>query len=119
MKNEDLIKEYSDIIPDDLKSIIKWLNEPKDDLDWALIGYIFQNTGKGVITLGKISTYFRLDQKKCFERLNDLAGFWFSQYINNSGYGRMYYTYKMNDLSADLLIGMMDTLAYGFYKKMK
>lgn len=117
MQNDELIKEYSNIIPNDLKLIIKMLNEPKDDLDWALVAYIFQNTGKGVITLGKISSYFGLDKKECFERLNDLAGFWFSQYLNSSGYRKTYYTYEMNELSADSLVSMMDTLASGFYKR--
>jgi len=117
MKNNELIKKYSDIIPNDLKLIIKMLNEPKDDLDWSLIGYIFQNTGKGIVTLGKISSYFGLDQKECFNRLNNLAGFWFSQYLNSSGYGKVYYSYEMNRLSADLLVGMIDTLADGFYKR--
>jgi len=116
MKNNELIKKYSSIIPNDLKLIIKMLNEPKDDLDWALIGYIFQNSGKGIITSGKISSYFGLDQKRCFDRLNRLSGFWFSQYLNSSGY-RTYYTYEMNRLSADLLVGIIDTLAYGFYKR--
>lgn len=117
MKNEELIKKYSNIIPNDLKFIIRWLDEPKDDLDWAMIVYIFQNTGKGIITLGKISSFFGIDQKKCFKRLNRLVGFWFSQYLNSRGYGKTYYTYEMNRLSADLLVGMMDTLAYGFYKR--
>ncbi len=118
MENKTLIKKYSDIMPRDLKYMIEWLNEPKDDLDWALINYIFQNTGQGIVTLGKVSSYFSLDQKECFERLNNLAGFWFSQYLNNSGY-KTYYSYEMNKLSADIIISMMDVLAYGSLKRQR
>lgn len=109
MMKGELVARYSNMVPGDLKLIIKMLNEPKDDLDWSLVMYVFENSGRGVITLGKVSSYFSLDQKECYRRLNRLSGFWFSQYLNKSEY-KIYYTFEMNELSADLLVDMVKFL---------
>lgn len=72
------VKKYNDEMIVEQKAIFK--TSPKDDIDWALIMYLFEHSipthqygclfeETNVITVGKISKYFDLDYDDVYERL--------------------------------------------------
>lgn len=76
-ETNDRIKEYNKKwILDQQKCIFE--DAPKDDIDWALVLYLFRHSKpeygpiykeKNVITIGKISTYFDLAYDDVEKRL--------------------------------------------------
>lgn len=105
----DRLNEYNNMMPLELKML---LNEaPNDDIGWAIFMYLFSHGGKGnIITLGKISKFFDLDEKIIFEKLNKMSALWIRQYLNTEGYGKTYYTYEVTDISADLMVKLVELL---------
>lgn len=70
------VKEYNDKIFAEQRTIFE--NSPKDDIDWALILYLFEHSTpqhgslfeeKNVITVGKVSKYFDLNYDDVHKRL--------------------------------------------------
>ncbi len=114
----DRIKEYSNEMPKELRILLA--GAPKDDLDWAIIMYLFRYSGQtkdiripslsNIITLGKISNFFGVDKDIIFERLNNMSILWVIQYSNSEGYGKTYYTYEITDFAADFLIKLVELL---------
>lgn len=105
----DRFNEYNKMVPIELKMLVK--EAPNTDLDWAIIMYLFRYSAKGnVITLGKISKFFELEDKVIFERLNKLSSLWVRQYLNTEGYGKTYYTYEITDIACDLMIKLVELL---------
>lgn len=105
----DRLDTYSKMLPLELKIL---LNEaPNDDLSWALFMYLFRHSGNGnIITLGKMSTFFGLDKDVVFEKLNKMSALWVRQYLNSEGNGKIYYTYEITDISADLMVKLIELL---------
>lgn len=101
------IDKYSSMMPVELRL---FMNEsPKDDVDWGLIMYLFENTKSGnIITLGKISIFFDIDKELLFDRLNRMSSLWVEQYMNSGGYGKTYYTYELNEFAADFMVQFID-----------
>ena len=105
----DKLDEYTKMMPIELKMLLD--KAPDDDLGWALFMYLFRYSGRGnVITLGKISKFFDLDEKTTFEKLNEMSTLWVRQYLNTDGHGKIYYTYEVTDISADLMIKLVELL---------
>lgn len=114
----DRIKEYSKEMPKELRLLVE--GAPKDDLDWAIVMYLFRYSGQtkeirtpplsNVITLGKISNFFQVDNDIIFEKLNNMSILWVMQYLNSEGYGKTYYTYQITDFAADFLIKLVELL---------
>lgn len=53
---EGRISKYSNMMPMELIMLVN--DVPKDNLEWALVMYLFENTKSGnVITLGKLSNF--------------------------------------------------------------
>lgn len=115
----DRVKEYSSEMPKELRILLA--GAPKDDLDWAIIMYLFRYSGQtkdiripplsNIITLGKISNFLGVDKDIIFERLNNMSVLWISQYSNSEGYGKTYYTYNITDFAADFLIKLVELLS--------
>jgi hypothetical protein len=71
------VEEYNDKIIIEQKAIFE--TSPKDNIDWALIWYLFEHSTPhhygclfeetNVITVGKVSKYFDLDYDDVYERL--------------------------------------------------
>ena len=70
------VKDYNDKIIAEQKEIFE--TSPKDDIDWALILYLFKHSTpqygslfkeKNVITVGKLSKYFDLNYDDVYKRL--------------------------------------------------
>jgi len=105
------IEKYSKMMPIELRMFIE--DSPKDDLDWGLVIYLFENTKSGnIITLGKISNFFDIDRELLFDRLNRMS-WWIRQYLNSEGYGKMYYTYEISEMAADFIVKLIE-----LYEKM-
>lgn len=105
----DRFDEYSKMVPIELKILVK--EAPDNDLDWAIVMYLFRHSRKGnIITLGKIRKFFELEDKIIFERLNKLSALWVRQYLNTEGYGKTYYTYDITDIACDLMIKLIELL---------
>jgi hypothetical protein len=104
----DRINKYSGMMPKELMRLIN--GAPKNDLEWALIMYLFENTKKGnIITLGKLSNFFDMDDSILFNRLNNMR-WWVTQYLNNGEYGGVYYTYEITEIAADFMIKLIELL---------
>ncbi len=102
-----IIDKYSGMMPTELRLFMS--ESPKDDIDWGLIMYLFENTKTGnIITLGKMSSFFDIDRTLLFDRLNRMSGLWIRQYLNSEGYGKTYYTYEMNEIAADFIVELVD-----------
>lgn len=107
MIDQDKIRTYSDIYPNELKSILRYM--PKDDLDWALVMYLFRHTSKGnIITLGKISSYFGLDKYSVSERLNNM--YWLINRYMTCEYIKCIYIYEISNIGADILLKLIEIL---------
>lgn len=105
----DRFDEYSKMVPIELKLLLD--KAPNGDLEWSLVSYLFRHSRKGnIITLGKISKFFELEDKIIFERLNKLSTLWVRQYLNTEGYGKTYYTYEITDIACDLMIKLVELL---------
>jgi len=105
----DRFRKYSGMMPVELRMLVD--DAPKDDFDWGLIMYLFENTKSGnIITLGKMSNFFDIDNSILFERLNKMSGLWIRQYLNDGGYGRTYYTYEITEIAADFLVKLIELL---------
>ena len=105
------IDKYSNMMPIELRMFLE--DSPKDDLDWGLVTYLFENTKSGnIITLGKISNFFDIDRKLLFDRLNRMS-WWIRQYLNSEEYGKMYYTYEISEMAADFIVKLIE-----LYEKM-
>lgn len=114
----DRLDEYANMMPVELKMLLD--KAPDDDLGWALFMYLLRYSGRGnVITLGKISKFFDLDEKVAFERLNEMSALWVRQYLNTDGHGKIYYTYEATDISADLMIKLVELLEIATKNKNK
>ena len=116
--NNNRINQFSKKMPMELKMLVN--DAPKDDLEWGLVMYLFENTKKGnIITSGKLSNFFDLDNSTLFARLNNLNGLWISQYLNVSEYGKTYYTYELTDIAADFMIKLIELLEHMLNKNDK
>jgi hypothetical protein len=105
----DKLRKYADMMPVELRMLVD--DAPKDDLDWGLIMYLFENKKSGnVITLGKMSSFFDIDSGVLFEILNKMSVLWVIQYLNGGWYGRTYYTYEITDIAADFMIKLVELL---------
>ena len=105
----DRICRYSDMMPTELRMLVN--DAPKDDLEWGLIMYLFENTRSGnVVTLGKMSSFFDIDKDILFGRLNSMSGLWVVQYLNKSEYGNTYYSYRVTEIAADFMIKLVELL---------
>lgn len=103
----DNIEKYSSLFPYELKNITEYI--PKDKIDWALIMYLFRHTNKGnVITLGKISSYFRLDKEDVLNRIYRMT--WLVDQHINFGYPKTFITCKLSNFGADILTKFAETL---------
>jgi len=104
----DKVHKYSNMMPMELKMLVD--GAPKDNLEWGLVMYLFENTRSGnIVTLGKISNFFDVDINILFKKLNMMDGLWIIQYLNN-GYGRTYYTYEITEIAADFIIKLIELL---------
>ena len=77
------LNKYSNFIPSEIKNLI--IDAPKDDIDWALIIYLYGNSTehygysafykepRNVITVGKVAKYFDLDYNDVYKRLNRMV----------------------------------------------
>lgn len=108
MINEERIDKYSRQFPYELKCLLE--NMPRDDIDWALILYLFEHTSKGnIISLGKISSYFGLEKDNTFERLNRM--YWLiNQYITYEYGYKGVYIYQIGKFGVDVLLNIIDVL---------
>lgn len=105
----DRVSKYSNMMPGELKMLVG--DAPKDDLDWGLVMYLFENTKSGnIITLGKMSSFFDIDIDVLLGRLDRMKGLWVRQYLNGGEYGRTYYTYEITDIAADFIIKLVELL---------
>lgn len=105
------IGRYSNMLPIELRMFVD--DSPKDDLDWGLVVYLFENTKSGnIITLGKLSNFFDIDSKLLFDRLNRM-NWWVIQYLNSEGYGKTYYTYEISKMAYDFIVKLFE-----LYEKM-
>lgn len=101
------IEKYSSLFPYELKSVIEYM--PKDEIDWALIMYLFRHTNKGnVITLGKISSYFQLDKEDVLNRIYRMT--WLINQCINLGYPKTFITCELSNFGADILVKLVETL---------
>ncbi len=108
------IEKYSNMLPIELRMFVG--DSPKDDLDWGLIIYLFENTRSGnIITLGKISNFFNVDRELVYDRLNRM-NFWVKQYLN-SEYGKIYYTYEITDMANEFIVNLIELLEKMLDKK--
>lgn len=104
-----VVDEYSSMMPTELKMLVN--DAPKDDLEWAVVMYLFRHSGRGnVITLGKISKFFNIDKSVMYEKLNEMSNLWVEQYINAEGHGKVYYTYRTTQIAADLMVKLVELL---------
>ncbi len=104
----DKIEEYNRIMPTELKMLLN--NSPKDDLEWALIMYLFENTKKGnIITLKKLSNLFNVDNDILFKKLNGMGKLWVVQQLEGSG-SDTYYTYEITEIGANFLVKLIELL---------
>ncbi len=103
----DRVNKYSNMMPMELIMLVN--DVPKDNLEWALVMYLFENTKNGnVITLDKLSNFFVIDNSILFNRLNKMSGLWIKQYLNNGGYGKVYYTYEITEIAADFIVKLIE-----------
>ena len=70
------VTEYSNEIPMELKKIFR--TAPRDNVDWALIMYLFRHTNpqygclfeeKNIVTVGKVAKYFNWEYDDVYKRL--------------------------------------------------
>ncbi len=105
----DRLDEYTKMMPTELKMLVN--DAPNDDLGWAIFMYLFSHSRSGnIITLGKISKFFDLDEKTIFEKLNKMSALWIRQYVNTEGYGKIYHTYEVTEIAADLMVKLIELL---------
>ncbi len=103
------IDKYSDMMPIELKMLVN--SAPKDDLDWGLVMYLFENTKDGnIITLGKISNFFGVDKDIMFSKLSRMEILWIRKHTNTGEYGNIYYTYEISDIAAELIVKLVELL---------
>lgn len=96
-------------MPMELRMLVN--DAPKDDFDWGLVMYLFENTKSGnVITLGKMSSFFDIDRSVLFRRLNNMSGLWVNQYMNGGWFGKTYYTYEITEIASDFMVMLIDLL---------
>ena len=107
--NIDRFHAYSNMMPEELKMLIN--DVPRDDLDWALVMYLFENTKTGNITLTKIGNFFDIEKNVIFKKLNKMSGLWIRQYLNMSEYGMTYYSYEITEIAADFMVKLVELLA--------
>lgn len=107
MVNQNKIDKFSNMYPCELKSLLVYM--PKDDIDWALIFYLFRHTSKGnIITLGKISSYFGLDSHDTLKRLDRM--YWLVTQYTTYEYGKGIYIYEISNFGADALLKLIEVL---------
>ena len=105
----DRICRYSDMMPTELRMLVN--DAPKDDLEWGLVMYLFENTrGGNVVTLGKMSSFLDVDKDILFGRLNSMSGLWMVQCLNKSEYGNIYYSYRVTEIAADFMVKLIELL---------
>jgi hypothetical protein len=105
----DKLRRYSNMLPEELKMLVN--DAPKDDFDWGLVMYLFENTRSGnIITLGKIRNFFDIDDDLLFDRLDRMSALWVRQYLNCGWYGRTYYTYEITKIAADFMVKLVELL---------
>lgn len=105
----DRVNKYNNMMPTELIMLVN--DVPNDDLEWALVMYLFENTKSGnIITLGKIGAFFDIDRDIVFDRLNNMSGLWIRQYLNSGGYGKIYYTYEITEIAADFIVKLIELL---------
>jgi len=104
-----IIDKYSSMMPTELRLFMN--DSPKDDIDWGLVMYLFENTKSGnIITLGKMSNFFNIDVELLFDRLNRMSGLWVRQYLNSGGYGKTYYTFEITEIANDFIVELIKIL---------
>lgn len=105
----DRICRYGDMMPTELRMLVN--DAPKDDLEWGLVMYLFENTRSGnVVTLGKMSSFFDIDKDILFGRLSSMSELWVGQCLNRSEYGNMYYSYRVTEIAASFMVKLIELL---------
>ena len=105
----DRIDKYGSMMPKELRMMVN--DSPKNDLEWALVMYLFENTRSGnIITLGKMSNFFGIDKDILFGKLGTMSRLWVERYVNKSEYGIMYYSYQITDIAADFMVKLIELL---------
>lgn len=115
MTIKDKIKESSNIIPIELKMILK--NAPQDDIDWALVMYLFRNAKypyeysclfeeKNVITVRKVAKWFDLSYEETYKRLRRMT-FWVSVW-SVYGYYKPFDVCNITKIGIDTIMKMIE-----------
>lgn len=114
--NMERVEKYSKMIPDELNEIIE--TAPKDDIDWALIIYLFEYSNPDFwlvlschnadccCTVGKVSNYFNISYNEVYERLERMS--WWVSLQRVYGYYKVFNSCSITDIGIDTLIALTD-----------
>jgi len=109
--------EYSKKIPFELKMVFK--DAPQDDIDWALVMYLFRHSNcdyidngllfeeKNVITVGKIAAYFNLEYNDVYKRLRRMI--WWVSVGTVYGYRKPFSVCNITIMGVNTIIKIIET----------